>query len=59
MKIINKCWLHDEPTSSCTSATQPNHMGGDRGATRVMIRWLLADLISILINTSLRGVVQK
>jgi hypothetical protein len=27
--------------------------------TRVITRWLLADLILILINTSLRGVVPK
>jgi hypothetical protein len=44
MKIINKCWLRNEPTSSCTSVTLPNHMGGDQGATRVMTRWLLVDL---------------
>jgi hypothetical protein len=58
---IRWCWLHNQSILSSTrhgstwSPMLEKHTWDDRGMTRTMIRWLLADLISILINTSLRG----
>jgi hypothetical protein len=60
VKMINKCWLHNQSALSSTkhdstwSLTSENHTWGDQDMTRAMTRWLLADLISILGSTFFR-----
>ena len=60
VKMINKCWLHNQSTLSSTrhgSTWAPmleKHTWSNRGMTRAMTRWLLVDLISILISAFFR-----
>jgi hypothetical protein len=65
VKMINKCWLHNQSALSSTkhdsiwSHMLEKHTWGDRGMTGAILRWLLADLISILESTSLSGLNQN
>jgi hypothetical protein len=65
VKMINKGWLHNQSTLSSTrhgstwSHMLEKHTWGDRGMTRAMTRWLLADLIPILESISLSGLNQN
>jgi hypothetical protein len=62
---ICRCCLHNQSILSSTrhgltwSHMLEKHTWGDRGMSRTMIRWLLADLISILASTSLGRVEPK